>query len=73
MQVTAAVTHPEFSGDSHDVIFTNVLNEAQRLNASIELRAGFWKWPEHALASGTPGTFGTAGTNGFLAAYYAEH
>ena len=32
MQVTATVTHPEFSGDSHDVIFINVLNEAQRWN-----------------------------------------
>jgi hypothetical protein len=32
MQVTATITHPEFSGDSHDVIFINVLNEAQRWN-----------------------------------------
>ena len=32
VQVTATVTHPEFSGDSHDVIFINVLNEAQRWN-----------------------------------------
>jgi len=33
MQVIGAITHPEFSGDSRDVIFTNVLNETQRLNA----------------------------------------
>jgi hypothetical protein len=34
-QVTAAIAHPDFSGDSHDVILINALNEAQRLNASI--------------------------------------
>jgi len=32
IQITAAIAHPDFSGDFHDVIFINVLNEAQRLN-----------------------------------------
>src|SRR5215510_5484041 len=32
VQVAAPIAHPDFSGGSHDVIFINVLNEAQRLN-----------------------------------------
>jgi hypothetical protein len=32
VQITAPIAAPDFSGDFHDVIFINVLNEAQRLN-----------------------------------------